>query len=242
MTLSDNPEWQKAQRGELYYAFAPDIPGTAELVAIRARCAQACQIFNSSTDEHSTRRNRTRMWRAITDDKRPLPPPAATPEEDDQLFIDEPWVEAPFRADYGINVVLGRGMFLNFNSTFVDTCPVRIGARTLVGPHCSFYAGTHPLDPAVRNGLAGPESGKPITIGEDCWLGGNVTVLPGVTIGRGSTVGAGSVVTKDVPPFHVVAGNPARILRKIESALDTSSSASDQQQDLEGAEVPMSKA
>jgi acetyltransferase-like isoleucine patch superfamily enzyme len=72
------------------------------------------------------------------------------------------------------------------------------------------------LDPFLRNGTNGPEFGGPIEIGEDCWLGGNVIVLPGVTIGRGCTVGAGSVVTKDIPAFHVAVGNPARIIRKIE--------------------------
>lgn len=86
----------------------------------------------------------------------------------------------------------------------------------MVGPNCSFFSGTHPLDPHIRNGTRGPETGKPITIGEDCWLGGNVIVLPGITIGKGSTVGAGSVVTKDVEPYTLVAGNPARVLRKIE--------------------------
>jgi len=100
--------------------------------------------------------------------------------------------------------------------TFLDTCLITIGARTLIASNCSFYAATHPIDPFLRNGIKGPELGSPITIGEDCWIGGNVTVCPGVTIGRGVTVGAGSVVTKDVPPYHVVAGNPARILRKIE--------------------------
>lgn len=88
------------------------------------------------------------------------------------------------------------GSMVNWNSTWVDTCPINIGARTIIGPNCSFYSGTHPLDPAVRNGLAGPETGKAINIGDDCWLGGNVVVLPGITIGNGSTVGAGSVVTK----------------------------------------------
>ena len=78
----------------------------------------------------------------------------------------------------------------------MDTCIISIGARTIVGPNCSFYSGTHPLDPALRNGLLGPENGKEIHIGEDCWFGGNVIVLPGITIGRGCTVGAGSVVTK----------------------------------------------
>lgn len=111
---------------------------------------------------------------------------------------------------------LGTNVFINQNSTWIDTCLISIGARTLVGPNCSFYSGTHPLDPTVRNGTRGPETGQPITIGEDCWLGGNVIVLPGVTIGKGATVGAGSVVTKDVEPYTVVVGNPARAIRKIE--------------------------
>ena len=98
--------------------------------------------------------------------------------------------------DYGTNVKLGEGVFLNSNTVILDTCLVIIGARTIVGPGCSFYSGTHPLDPALRNGLAGPEFGKEIHVGEDCWLGGGVTVLPGVNIGRGASVGAGSVVTK----------------------------------------------
>lgn len=109
---------------------------------------------------------------------------------------------------------LGKNVFVNSNSTWIDTCLIVIGARTLIGPNCSFYSGTHPLDHRVRNGTRGPESGKPITVGEDCWFGGGVTVLPGVTIGRGAVIGAGSVVTKDVPEGVVVAGNPARVLRK----------------------------
>lgn len=84
-----------------------------------------------------------------------------------------------------------------------------------MGPNCSFFSGSHPLDPDVRNGTRGPETGKPINVGDDCWLGGNVIVLPGITIGQGSTVGAGSVVTKDVEPYSLVAGNPARFIRKI---------------------------
>lgn len=106
---------------------------------------------------------------------------------------------------------------MNCNSTWIDTCTIEVGARTLIGPNCSFYSGSHPLDPSVRNGLKGPEDGKPIKIGDDCWIGGSVTVLPGVTIGRGVTVGAGSVVIKDVPDYVVVGGYPARILKKLEA-------------------------
>jgi acetyltransferase-like isoleucine patch superfamily enzyme len=111
---------------------------------------------------------------------------------------------------------LGKAVFVNYNCTFIDTSPITIGARTLVAPACSFFSGRHPLDPFLRNGTKGPEDGAPITIGEDCWIGGNAIILPGVTIGRGVTVGAGSVVTKDVEDFCVVAGNPARLIRRVE--------------------------
>ncbi|EXJ72791.1 acetyltransferase [Cladophialophora psammophila CBS 110553] len=211
--MLNHPEWQKAQRGELYHAFVP------ELIAARDRCKQACDKLNSSA--WITRRRAIELWREITNDTRPLPPQQASLVEHDKLFEKEPWIVGPIHADYGFNIVLGEGAQLNFNSSFVDTCPIRIGARTLVGPNCSFYSGTHPLDPALRNGTNGPELGKEISIGEDCWLGGNVIILPGVTIGRGCTVGAGSVVTKDIPAFHVAAGNPARILRKIQTPMDS---------------------
>jgi acetyltransferase-like isoleucine patch superfamily enzyme len=122
--------------------------------------------------------------------------------------------------DYGFNVRFGKNVFVNFNSVFLDTCLITIGSRTLVGPNVSFFSATHPLDPAVRNGTQGPETGKEIHIGEDCWIGGNAIILPGVTIGKGCTVGAGSVVTKSVPDFTLVAGNPAKVIRKIETAMD----------------------
>lgn len=98
--------------------------------------------------------------------------------------------------DYGSNVTVGKGAFVNYNCVFADTCSISIGARTLVGPGVSFLSATHPLDPLLRNGTKGPELGKPIVVEEDCWIAANVTLLPGVTIGRGATVGAGSVVTK----------------------------------------------
>jgi acetyltransferase-like isoleucine patch superfamily enzyme len=141
---------------------------------------------------------------SVVDDKTPLPPrdENATEEQDEALFNDDPWVEPPFRADFATNVHIGKNVFINYNCSIVDTCIVSIGSRTLFGPNVSLYSGGHVLDPGLRNGAQGPEFGKPITIGEDCWLGGNVTVLPGVTIGRGSTVGAGSVVTKVYQADH----------------------------------------
>ncbi|KAH8198510.1 hypothetical protein TruAng_007344 [Truncatella angustata] len=157
-------------------------------------------------DSESTRPKADVTHARIQDDKSSLPPPAATSEEDEDLFGEQVWCDAPIKMDYGRNVN---------NSTWIDTCLITVGSRTLIGPNCSFYSGTHPIDPTIRNGTKGPESGKPITIGEDCWFGGNATVLPGVTIGKGSVIGAGSVVTKDVPEYSVVAGNPARKIRSI---------------------------
>ncbi|KAI7773901.1 hypothetical protein LA080_009669 [Diaporthe eres] len=196
---------RRMEAGELYYCFTP------ELIAERRRAFLAYTRFNKADD-------------VLIVDKTPLPPrrPEMTDEDDEALLDDFPIVYPPMRTDYGYNVKLGNNVMVNFNSTFIDTCEIRLGDRTMVGPNCSFFSGTHPLDPTVRNGTRGPESGKPINIGEDCWFGGNCIVLPGVTLGKGVTVGAGSVVTKDVPAYHCVAGNPARIIRKIEvSGLET---------------------
>lgn len=150
-------------------------------------------------------------------DETPLPPrdPQAPETDDEALFDEEPWVEPPFRIDYGTNLKLGQNVFISFNCTVADTCVVSIGARTLLGPNIGLYSATHPTDPDLRNGTKGPELGKPITIEEDVWIGGHVTILPGVTIGKGSTVGAGSVVTKDVAPYTVVAGNPAKFIKNV---------------------------
>ncbi|GKZ99544.1 maltose acetyltransferase [Aspergillus niger] len=197
MDLQKNRE--RMRRGELYHAFVSD------LTADRARCASACRRFNNAGDV--SRRQSLELWKD------------QDPAEDDKLLAKHPWIEPPIRMDYGYNVKVGEGAFINFDCVIIDTCLVTIGARTLFGPKVSLYSGTHPLDPAVRNGTEGPESGKEIHIGEDCWLAGNVTVLPGVTIGKGAVIGAGSVVTKDVPAFHLAVGNPARVIRKIETSM-----------------------
>ncbi|KAF2717321.1 trimeric LpxA-like protein [Polychaeton citri CBS 116435] len=184
----------RALRGELYYAFTP------EMTAERLRCLQACEKFNNAG--RTTRRKQVQMWRDIIDDKTPLPAEALTPAEDEDLFTEEVWVEPPIHIDYGTNVHLADNVFINFNCTILDTCKVTIGSRTLVASNVSFYSGTHPLDPEVRNGTKGPEMGGEIHIGEDVWIGGSVVILPGVTIGNGVVVGAGSVVTK-VSCYHI---------------------------------------
>ncbi|KAG1709247.1 hypothetical protein DVH05_019891 [Phytophthora capsici] len=103
---------------------------------------------------------------------------------------------------------------MNFDCVFLDGCPITIGDRVMLAPNVQLYTASHPLDPEERS--SGLEIGKPITIEDDVWIGGNTTVVPGVTIGRGAVIGAGSVVTKNVPPMCVYAGNPAKFIKKIE--------------------------
>ncbi|MCJ1398306.1 hypothetical protein MMC11_001503 [Xylographa trunciseda] len=172
-----------------------------------------------------------------------MPPELVDQTLDEAQFDDEPWIEPPIHIDYGTNVTLGPDVYINFNCVILDTCKVTIGARTLLGPNVSIYSGTHPIDPTIRNGTAGPEMGKEIHIEEDCWIGGNVVILPGVRIGKGATVGAGSVVTKDVAAFTVAAGNPAKMIRKIVTKMDPEQKVredEDESTDAQvGAEEPM---
>ncbi|KAL2139675.1 hypothetical protein VTI28DRAFT_4875 [Corynascus sepedonium] len=126
---------------------------------------------------------------------------------------DGVFIEPPFRVDYGCNISLGRNFYANFNLTILDCAIVTIGDRVMFGPNVSLLSATHETD--VRSRRDGIEFAKPITIGDDCWIGGHVVVLPGVTIGEGCTIGAGSVVTKDIPAWSVAIGTPARVVKKV---------------------------
>ena len=122
------------------------------------------------------------------------------------------WMQPPFYCDYGANIQLGERVFFNFNCVVLDVCEVQIGSYTLFGPAVQIYTATHPMDPIERRSR---ESGKPIAIGSDVWVGGGAILLPGITIGDRSVIGAGSVVTRDVPSGVFAAGNPCRVIRTL---------------------------
>ena len=117
-------------------------------------------------------------------------------------------IRPPFFCDYGYNIRLGDGVFLNFDCVILDVVEVAIGDRTQIGPAVQIYAADHPRDAATRK--SGVEFGKPVRIGSDAWIGGGAIILPGVTIGDGAVIGAGSVVTRNVAEGAHVMGNPAR--------------------------------
>ncbi len=123
------------------------------------------------------------------------------------------WIQPPFYCDYGGNIRLGRKVFFNFNCVVLDVAQVSIGDHTLFGPAVQIYAATHPIEAEQRR--AGLESGLPIVIGADVWVGGGAIICPGVTIGARSIIGAGSVVTRDVPDDVFAAGNPCKVIRKL---------------------------
>jgi len=126
-----------------------------------------------------------------------------------------PWIEHGFHIDFGCYTSIGSDVYMNSNCTILDCGRVRIGSRCLFATNVQLLGATHPVHYELRNGTKGPEMGAEVTIGDDCWLGSGALILGGVTIGKGCVVGAGSVVTRDVPPFSVVAGNPARVLRTL---------------------------
>lgn len=183
-------EREKQQRGLVY-----DAKYDESLLADLHRCEQECHEINQiAPDQREERLKRLK-----------------------KLFGragDDFMVVAPFFCDYGYNIEVGDHFFANTRMTVLDEAKVTFGDNIFIGPNCSFYTACHPLDPERRN--KGLEWAEPISVGDSVWFGGDVTVLPGVTIGSNVAIGAGSVVTHDIPDNCVAAGNPCRVLRKLD--------------------------
>lgn len=180
-------EREKMLAGELYDALDP------ELVRLRDRARDLCQDLNATREAHQTERRRILR----------------------DLFAsggDTVWMQPPFYCDYGSNIRLGKKVFFNFNCVILDVCEVTIGDHVLFAPAVQIYTATHPLDAILRRTQ---ESGKPVVIGSDVWIGGGAIINPGVTIGSRVVIGSGSVVTKSLPDDVLAAGNPCRVIRAL---------------------------
>lgn len=121
------------------------------------------------------------------------------------------WIEPPFYCCYGTNITLGEHTYINMNCSFIDDGKIIVGRNTLFGPGVAIATVGHPIKPDMRKYMYT----DPVVIGDNCWIGANTTICPGITIGENTVIGAGSVVTKNIPSNVVAVGNPCRVLRPI---------------------------
>lgn len=184
-------EKERMLAGRLYSPF------DEELAKDNKRARRLTREFNNATEDEMDRR--TSLLQSLF-----------------KAAGDKIYIEPPFRTDYGCNTVIGDNFYANYDCIIIDVCPVTIGNNVFLGPRVGIYTATHPIDAAVRNSLI--ESGLPISIGDDVWVGGNTVINPGVTIGSNVVIGSGSVVVKDIPSGVVAVGNPAKPIRDITAA------------------------
>ncbi|MEY8745453.1 sugar O-acetyltransferase [Bacillales bacterium AN1005] len=187
-------EKQKMLAGELYNAADPQLSQEREQIRRMTR------LYNQTTE--SDGEIRVKMLKEMLG------------STGDHLYM-----EPNIHFDYGYNIHVGNHFYTNFNCTILDVCEVRIGDHCLMGPDVHIYTATHPLDPIQR--AAGPEYGKPVTLGNNVWIGGRAIINPGVNIGHNVVIASGAVVTKDVRDNVVVGSNPARIIKEIEVQTDS---------------------
>lgn len=181
-------EKEKMIAGEMYN------PGDETLVRDRERARKVVRIYNQTTETEYEKRDiiiRDLLGSAG----------------------DNVYFEPNIRFDYGYNTFLGDNFYANFDCVFLDVCPITIGNNCMLAPGVHLYTATHPLDATARN--SGREFARPITIGDNVWIGGQAVINPGIVIGDNAVIASGAVVTKDVPPNVVVGGNPAKVIKEI---------------------------
>ena len=190
-------EKEKMLNGEPYD------PSDKELTKLRDNAHRLSQIYNTTFDTEFEKR------RGILDE--------LLPNRGKNCYL-----QGPVQFDYGVFTYVGDNFYSNFNFTVLDTCPVKIGDNVFFGPNCTVATPLHYLEPEKRRFITGEdgslydiEFGKPVTVGNDCWIASNVVICAGVTIGDNCVIGAGSVVTRDIPSNSLAAGNPCKVIREI---------------------------
>lgn len=181
---------EKMLRGEIY-----DANYDPELIEERTRCKVMCRRYNDIQPD--CLEERAALLRSLLG-------------KTGKTFL----VEQPFYCDYGYNIEIGENFYSNVNLVILDGAKVKFGDNVFIAPNCGFHTAGHPLDASRRN--AGLEYARPITVGNNVWIGAGVNVLPGVTIGDNCVIGAGSVVNKDIPANSLAVGNPCRVIRSLE--------------------------
>lgn len=177
---------ERIAAGKLFTDYCEGLPED------RLRCKKAMKAFNGS--EPDDVQTRLRLMQA--------------------LFGKEvkAWIEPPFYCCYGTNIALGEGTYINMNCSFIDDGNITVGKAVMFGTNVVIATVGHPIKPDMRQYMYA----DPVVIGDNCWIGANVTICPGVSIGENTVIGAGSVVTKDIPANVVAVGNPCRVLRAID--------------------------
>ena len=187
--MKDMTAWEKMQKGMVYDDFDDD------LFLRRVEAKKLFKAYNKTTDDEMEERKTllSKLFHSVGNGVH---------------------IEPDFHCEFGKNITIGDQVYINFGCIILDCAEVTIGNNVLIGPNLGIYAVNHGLDPEER--IAGACIGKPVHIEDNVWVGGDVKVLAGVTIGEGSVIGAGSIVTKDIPPRVVAAGNPCKVIRPID--------------------------
>jgi maltose O-acetyltransferase len=174
--------------------WGPETPGIDEFNIINRKCAALLMRYNTTV--------------LTTEERRELLSEIIGSSVDENTKI-----VPPMQCDVGFNIKLGKGDLINYNCVFLDCAEIRIGDHVLIGPGTNIVTADHPFDHEKRRDWV--TSSRPVIIEDDVWIGAGAIIISGVTIGARSIVGAGSVVTRDVPPDSIVAGNPAKVIRKL---------------------------
>lgn len=181
-------EWERLQHGLIYNDFDED------LFNRRVEAKKLFKAYNKTDDEEVELRNQImkKLFKSVGKNV---------------------WIEPDFRCEFGKNITIEDDVYINFGCIILDCAEVTIGSHTLLGPNIGLYPVNHSTDATER--INGGCYGKPIRIGKNVWLGGDVKILAGVSIGDNTIIGTGSIVTKDIPSNVIAVGNPCKVIREI---------------------------